>query len=209
MQEGLRGGNWEHGLLMGAVSGAGGAFLTHHGRSLGKGGMIVANAVLSGTVSEIGGGKFANGAITGAFAVMFNDLMHPTDDLNQPDDEKKRIKENEIAHKSGSIKETILKAAIGLTTVALSDDISVIGCADDILIPIIWVGVGVSICAINIWNHFSAKSDISLNSNIHYYKEHKKGARPSTKAKHQIGQARKQKDKIGGEKGDVRRKKYK
>lgn len=76
MQEGIRGGNWEHGLLMGAVSGAGGAFLTHHGRSLGKGGMIVANAVLSGTVSELGGGKFANGAITGAFAVMFNDLMH-------------------------------------------------------------------------------------------------------------------------------------
>ena len=37
---------------------------------------IVTNAVLSGTVSEIGGGKFANGAITGAFAVMFNDLMH-------------------------------------------------------------------------------------------------------------------------------------
>jgi len=37
---------------------------------------IVTNAILSGTVSEIGGGKFANGAITGAFAVMFNDLMH-------------------------------------------------------------------------------------------------------------------------------------
>ena len=37
---------------------------------------IVTNAVLSGTVSELGGGKFANGAITGAFVVMFNDLMH-------------------------------------------------------------------------------------------------------------------------------------
>ena len=39
-------------------------------------GVISSNAVLSGTVSEIGGGKFANGAITGAFSVMFNDMMH-------------------------------------------------------------------------------------------------------------------------------------
>jgi hypothetical protein len=31
---------------------------------------------LSGTVSELGGGKFANGAVTGAFSMIFNDLMH-------------------------------------------------------------------------------------------------------------------------------------
>ena len=35
------------------------------------------NAVIGGTVSEIGGGKFANGAITSAFSMMFNGLMHP------------------------------------------------------------------------------------------------------------------------------------
>ena len=38
--------------------------------------MIVANAVLSGTIDELGGGNFANGAITGAYSMMFNDLMH-------------------------------------------------------------------------------------------------------------------------------------
>ena len=40
---------------------------------------MVANAVLIGTVSEIGGGKFANGAVTGAFSVLFNDMMHGKD----------------------------------------------------------------------------------------------------------------------------------
>lgn len=44
--------------------------------SLKRAGSVVANAVVSGTVSEIGGGKFANGAVTGAFAMMFNDMMH-------------------------------------------------------------------------------------------------------------------------------------
>jgi hypothetical protein len=37
-----------------------------------------------------------------------------------------------------------------------------------------------------------------------YYNEHKKGARPSTKNKHQVGQTRKQID-YGGEKGDSNR----
>ncbi len=40
-------------------------------------GKIAASAVLGGTVAEIGGGKFANGAITAAYSMMFNDMMHP------------------------------------------------------------------------------------------------------------------------------------
>ena len=74
--EGVQGGNMFHGFLMGAVSSTGGHFIDKYAVSLGKVGEISANAVLSGTVDEIGGGKFANGAITGAFSVMFNDLMH-------------------------------------------------------------------------------------------------------------------------------------
>jgi hypothetical protein len=38
--------------------------------------LCAANAVIGGTVSVIGGGKFANGAVTGAFTMLFNDLMH-------------------------------------------------------------------------------------------------------------------------------------
>ncbi len=44
--------------------------------SLKRAGGVAVNAVVSGTISEIGGGKFANGAVTGAFSVLFNDMMH-------------------------------------------------------------------------------------------------------------------------------------
>ena len=74
--EGIRGGNMKHGFLAGLTSAAGGSAISKYGGNMGKVGKITANAVLSGTVSEIGGGKFANGAITGAFSMMFNDLMH-------------------------------------------------------------------------------------------------------------------------------------
>ena len=37
-------------------------------------GNVVASALIGGTVSEINGGSFANGAITAAFQTMFNDL---------------------------------------------------------------------------------------------------------------------------------------
>lgn len=61
---------------MGAVSSTGGHYIDKYAESLGKIGEISANAILSGTVDELGGGKFANGAITGAFSIMFNDMMH-------------------------------------------------------------------------------------------------------------------------------------
>ena len=76
IQEGLQGGNIAHGMMMGAVSSAGGSLITKYESSLKTAGCVTANAVLSGTVSEIGGGKFANGAVTGAFSVLFNDMMH-------------------------------------------------------------------------------------------------------------------------------------
>lgn len=63
--------------MVGAIAGAGGYAINEYASSLGNVGEAAANAVLSGTVSEIGGGKFANGAITSAFAMMFNEMMHP------------------------------------------------------------------------------------------------------------------------------------
>ena len=75
--EGVQGGNMFHGFMMGAVSGAGGYTINKYCSTWKEIGQIAANSILSGTISEIGGGKFANGAITGAFSFMFNDLMHP------------------------------------------------------------------------------------------------------------------------------------
>lgn len=37
----------------------------------------VVSAVIGGTAAELGGGKFANGAVTGAFGYLFNCLSHP------------------------------------------------------------------------------------------------------------------------------------
>ena len=37
---------------------------------------IVSSAVLGGTISEIGGGKFANGAISAAYSMLFNEMKH-------------------------------------------------------------------------------------------------------------------------------------
>ena len=45
----------------------------------GAGGVVVgtvANAVVGGTVSELSGGKFGNGAQTGAFQYLFNQVVH-------------------------------------------------------------------------------------------------------------------------------------
>lgn len=74
--EGIRGGNIEHGLIAGAASVVGGEAIGKYGSGLNRAGKVAANAVISGTASELGGGKFANGAITGAFSMIFNDLMH-------------------------------------------------------------------------------------------------------------------------------------
>lgn len=89
--EGIQGGNMLHGFMMGAVSAGGGKAISKikpDNRFL----IITSTAILSGTVSEIGGGKFANGAITGAFSAMFNDLMH--DKKMSQKEMKRRIEED-------------------------------------------------------------------------------------------------------------------
>ncbi|XPV68056.1 MAG: hypothetical protein ACNI25_12180 [Halarcobacter sp.] len=40
-------------------------------------------AVIGGTVSEISGGKFANGTVTGAFVHLFNHAMHTNESLQE------------------------------------------------------------------------------------------------------------------------------
>lgn len=77
--EGVRGGNMKHGLLSGLASAAGGSAIDKYGHGMGRAMKVAANAVVGGTAEELGGGKFANGAITGAFNMLFNDLMHQED----------------------------------------------------------------------------------------------------------------------------------
>lgn len=70
---GIQGQNMWSAALTGGASSLGGAGLTAlNTENVGL--LCAANAVIGGTVSEIGGGKFANGAVTGAFTMLFNDL---------------------------------------------------------------------------------------------------------------------------------------
>ncbi len=70
----LQGGNFGAAFLSAAVaSGWGSAGIGPKGNSSGaKIGRVMEAAIVGGTVSRIGGGKFANGAVTGAFVQAFN-----------------------------------------------------------------------------------------------------------------------------------------
>ena len=71
----VQGGKFEQGFFSGAASSLSGNI--NVGSSLGA--QVALGAVVGGTVEEIGGGKFANGAVTGSFTVLFNALMHQID----------------------------------------------------------------------------------------------------------------------------------
>ena len=45
------------------------------------GGQLAIQAIVGGTASELGGGKFANGAVSAAFVMMFNDWLHDASNL--------------------------------------------------------------------------------------------------------------------------------
>lgn len=68
------GGEFRHGFYAGFASSAlaGASSLAPGGTT----GQTVAAAVVGGTASAIGGGKFANGAVSGAFTYMFNHAAH-------------------------------------------------------------------------------------------------------------------------------------
>ncbi len=69
------GGSFGAGFLSGSL----GSYLGSSGHSKNMSEMIgntARDAVVGGTISVIGGGKFANGAQTGAFRYLFNESMH-------------------------------------------------------------------------------------------------------------------------------------
>lgn len=74
--EGAQGGNLFHGMMIGLVSSVGSQLSFKYVSNLGDIGSLLMSSIISGTVSEIGGGKFANGAVTGAFSYLFNEMQH-------------------------------------------------------------------------------------------------------------------------------------
>lgn len=72
----VQGGNILHGAVVGLISAGNGELMAAYGGSLKAGGQLAVQCVVGGTISELGGGNFANGAITVAFSFMFNHVAH-------------------------------------------------------------------------------------------------------------------------------------
>lgn len=72
--EGVKGGNFVHGFMSGAASVGGGEIVGKYGEKWSKAVKVAFNAAVGGTVAQLGGGKFANGAITAAYIMLFNHL---------------------------------------------------------------------------------------------------------------------------------------
>jgi len=66
------------------VSAGGGELLYGYGAQLSDAQLLAGTAILGGVVSEIGGGKFANGAMTTAFQMMmYNHMSHQGPTIKQ------------------------------------------------------------------------------------------------------------------------------
>ena len=72
----MQGGNILHGAVLGLISAGNGELMAAYGGSLKAGGQLAVQCVVGGTISELGGGNFANGSVTAAFAFMFNHTLH-------------------------------------------------------------------------------------------------------------------------------------
>ena len=68
-----QGGKFQHGFMSAAFSSAAGHYTNEMKFNAGK---VLASSIVGGTASVIGGGKFANGAITGAYVMLFNHMRH-------------------------------------------------------------------------------------------------------------------------------------
>ena len=75
---GMTGGDIKHGFITGALSSMGNGLIDE--KADGFVSKVACASALGGTIEEVGGGKFANGAITGAYGMLYNELMHGNDD---------------------------------------------------------------------------------------------------------------------------------
>ena len=140
---------------------------------------------------------------------MFNDLMHQNGNEKR-NDRSEKIIVPDSPNENGNLSE-LSASCLAVGGALLGDDVTLIGVVDDPL-GLVLCGAGVTIGAIEYGPTIisTGKNVLSnIKDYIKSYSEHHKNARPSTKHKHQTGQTRKQRDKSGGEKGDVRRKRYK
>ncbi|KAF0204070.1 MAG: RHS repeat-associated core domain [Bacteroidetes bacterium] len=69
-----QGGKFEHGFLSGFVSSLGGSYIDKFRGDMSGAEKIAISAAIGGTAEALGGGKFANGAVTGAYVMALNHM---------------------------------------------------------------------------------------------------------------------------------------
>ena len=119
-----QGGKFHHGFLSGFVSSLGGSYMDKNRGDMTVIEKIAISAAIGGTAEALGGGKFANGAVTGAFVYLLNHLAHST----QREIARKKIIED-IANLTGlstTVIEESMKFAY-ITTDQLRDELLAAG----------------------------------------------------------------------------------
>ena len=71
-----QGGKFHHGFLSGFISSLGGSYVDKNRGDMTVTEKIVISAAIGGTAEALGGGKFANGAVTGAYVYLLNHMSH-------------------------------------------------------------------------------------------------------------------------------------
>lgn len=122
-----QGGKFEHGFLSGFVSSLGGSFMQSGGVNMSGAGKIVVSAAIGGTAEALGGGKFSNGAVTGAYVMMLNHLGEHGGGKRRVVDLRKNYKEDAITMDLGSIPNVGNLYKEGLPVeIRLEDDILIV-----------------------------------------------------------------------------------
>ena len=91
-----QGGRWSAGFWSGFASSALSPLTSSASTFEGK---VAMSAIVGGTASELGGGKFANGAVTAAFVMMYNHMAH-----NVSGHQLHQVQENAFTHFLDGIK---------------------------------------------------------------------------------------------------------
>ena len=88
-----QGGKFKHGFFSGMFASMAGSGMEASKWSVFQSdvGSVVTAAVVGGTASGLGGGKFANGAVTGAYTMLFNHMVH------QKQEQAKQKKPGQVA----------------------------------------------------------------------------------------------------------------
>ena len=170
--EGIQGGNVFHGMYSGAVSAFGNKLTDKYASNIGKAGELTVSSIVGGTIEEMGGGKFANGALTSAFSMLFNDMMHRDQDESYDDDF--------YTNDSQSNAQYIAQGAFTCMVALGADDMTGIGAIDDIAIPFI----GVVCLGATAYHYVFEQGDTNKQNGVFLYSEHTKNKSHHTKDKH-------------------------